>query len=166
MWDVETVEVYVNQELVCCHSRSFIPYGYTTEKSHMPEKHLAYEHRKEVNAATLIGWGANIGLSVKWAVEDILKNTTFPQQAYGRCTGIIALAKKYGRSRLDHACSIMREEIGSASYKSIATMLKNGQDLDNGETMSRLPLNDDVRGAEAYRSVSRPEDRKENDHGE
>lgn len=166
MWDVETVEVYVNQELVCCHPRSFIPYGYTTEKSHMPEKHLAYEQRKEVNAATLIGWGANIGQSVKWAVEDILKNTTFPQQAYGRCTGILALAKKYGRSRLDHACAIMREEIGSASYKSIATMLKNGQDLDNGETMSRLPLNDDVRGPETYRSVSRIEGRKENDHGE
>lgn len=165
MWDIEYVEVYAGKELACCHTRSLIPYGYSTEKSHMPEKHLAYEQRKEINAATLIGWGANIGPSVKWAIEDILKRTTFPQQAYGKCNGVLALAKKYGRQRLDHACSLIREGIGTAKYASLCNMLKNNRDLDTGETISRPPLNDNVRGASVYKEVCRSsEQRKENDY--
>lgn len=103
MWDVQSVEVYVGTECACMHRRSLIPYGYSTEKSHMPENHTAYEHRKEQNAATLIERGARIGQSVEWAITDILQHTTFPQQAYGKCNGLLALAKKYGRSRLEHA---------------------------------------------------------------
>jgi len=167
MWDIEFVEVFAGKELVCSHSRSLVPYGYSTEKAHMPDKHIAYEQRKEINAATLIGWGANIGPSVKWAIEDILKRTTFPQQAYGKCSGVLALAKKYGRARLERACSITREKIGAAKYKSLCDMLKNNRDLDTGETISRPPLNDDVRGASEYKSITRRTEKgKENDHVE
>lgn len=156
MWDVQSVEVYVGTKCVCMHRRSLIPYGYSTEKSHMPENHTAYEHCKEQNAATLIDRGARIGQSVEWAITDILQRTTFPQQAYGKCNGLLALAKKYGRSRLEHACMMMKEETDQASYKALCNMLKNNRDLafDKEEPISRTPFNDKVRGSSAYTSIS------------
>ena len=121
----------------------------------MPEQHLAYEHRKEVNAAKLLEWGANIGPSVRLVIEDILRRTTFPQQAYGKCSGVLGLAKKYGKARLEHACAKLMEAGTAASYKSLCNMLKNNRDLERDEngTVSRTPFNDNVRGAAAYKSV-------------
>lgn len=154
-WDVESVEVYVGTECVCMHRRSLIPYGYSTEKSHMPDNHTAYEHRKEQNAATLIKRGARIGQSVEWAITDILHRAAFPQQAYGKCNGLLALARKYGRSRLEHACMILKEETDTASYKALCNMLKNNRDLasDGQEPISNTPYNDKVRGASAYTAI-------------
>ena len=156
MWDVEFVEVYAGSELVALHRRSLVPYGYSTEDAHMPESHKAYERSKEVNAASLIDWGARIGPSVKWAIEDILRRTTFPQQAYGRCNGLLSLARKYGSQRLDRACAMQREQSGTASYQSLRNMLKNNMDLDADPRgiVSRTPHNDNVRGAAAYRRVT------------
>ena len=92
---------------------------------------------------------------MKWAIEDILHRTNFPQQAYGKCNGILALGRKYGYSRLDHACAILREESGVAGYKALSNMLRNNKDIeaDGGEVISRTPHNDDVRGAGAYKSI-------------
>ncbi len=164
MWDVEYVEVYAGNELICLHSRNTIPYGYTTDKVHMPDKHLAYEERKEVNAAKLIEWGARIGPSVEWTISDILAKTTFPQQAYGKCNGVLSLAKKYGYNRLEHACRIMREQSGNASYKALLTMLQNNRDKDDyGDGISVTPIHDHVRGAKAYKNIE-PEG-KEDHHG-
>lgn len=156
MWDTETVEVYASDGLACVHPRSTVRYGYSTERAHMPERHTAYEMGKEMNAAKLIEWGARIGDGARWAVEDILERTTFPQQAYGRCTGLLAMAKKYGGQRLERACRIMRERVGTASYKTVRNMLEKGMDLigEGRDTASRTPYNEDVRGASAYTSVA------------
>ena len=81
MWDAEFVEVYVGDDRVAFHQRSLVPYGYATSDDHMPENHTAYEAGQGQNAATLIERGMRIGASVKWAIESILKRTTFPQQA-------------------------------------------------------------------------------------
>jgi hypothetical protein len=93
---------------------------------------------------------------VKWAVDYILTHTTFPQQAYGRCSGVLALAKKYGRTRLEHVCTMMRESSGVASYGSIRNMLRNNRDIGDppADSYSRIPHNDNVRGASAYTSVT------------
>lgn len=160
-WDVEQVEVFVGSERVARHDRSMVPYGHSTDPAHMPEKHKAWEQAKGVNAATLTDWAAHIGPSVKWAVEYILNNTTFPQQAYGRCSGVLALAKKYGRTRLEHVCAMMREGSGVASYGSIRNMLRNNRDIGDSpsESYSRIPHNDNVRGASAYTSVTEKEEK-------
>lgn len=153
MWDAATVEVFSGTELLCMHQRSLVPYGYSTEKAHMPERHTAYEQRKEVNAAKIIEWGARIGSGVEWAVSNILERTTFPQQAYGKCNALLGLAKKYGRNRLNHACQLMQEQTGISSYKALCNMLENNRDIETGSDVSVTPFNDDVRGAQAYASV-------------
>ena len=58
--------------------RKYDQYGYTTVKEHMPESHLASEHNRSQNAATLIDRAQRVGPFTRWAVEDILQHTTFP----------------------------------------------------------------------------------------
>lgn len=157
MWDAEYVEVFVGDDRVALHHRSLVPYGYSTKAAHMPEKHKAYEHDNTQNAATLIDRGMRIGESVKWAVEDILRRTNFPQQAYGTCNGLFALGKKYGYNRLVTACTMLRDKTGIASYRAAANILRNNRDKEYGnpsENISRTPYNDDVRGAAAYGSLN------------
>ena len=161
MWDTGHVEIYCDDKLLYCHDRKMEPYGYSTEKIHMPDSHTAYEHSKEMNAARFIDWGANLGPSVKWAIESVLSSTAFPQQAYGKCTGILALAKTYGRSRLETACAMLKEQSVKVTYTSLRNMLKNNRDLskDGDDTISRTPYNENVRGASTYASILK--DRKE-----
>ena len=65
------------------------------------------------------------------------------------------LANKYGKARLEHACSKLMEGGTAASYKSLCNILKNNRDLERDEDgiVSRTPFIDNVRGAAAYRSV-------------
>ena len=82
----------------------------------MPESHLAYEHNRSLNAATLINRAQRVGPFTWWAVENILQRTTFPQQAYGRCNGVLLL-RTYGYDRLGSAAALMKAEIGKAAYR-------------------------------------------------
>lgn len=166
LWDAEFVEIYSGDQLLFCHDRSMVAYGYSTEKIHMPESHKAYEHSKEMNAAKLIDWGTSIGPSVRWAIETVLRSTTFPQQAYGRCTGILSLARTYSRSRLETACSMLMEQSVNVTYSALRNILKNNRDLvEEGDgTISRIPYNENVRGASNYTSI--PKDGKEVEDGQ
>ena len=162
MWDVTSVEIYAEGKLVWTHDRKYDPYGYTTEKSHMPEAHLAYEHNRSQNAAMLIDRAQRVGPFTKWAVENILQRTTFPQQAYGTCNGVLSLGRTYGYDRLESAAALMKAETGKAGYKLLAGILKSNRDKAAANTIiSTTPQNDNVRGASAYRSIVSPKDKPE-----
>ncbi len=159
MWDVEHVEIYAEGKLVWTHPRRHDPYGYSTEKVHMPESHLAYEHSRSQNAASLIGRAERIGPFTKWAVENILQRTTFPQQAYGTCSGVLSLGKSYGYDRLESAAALMKAETGKAAYKALSNILKSNRDKQAANAIiSTTPQNYNVRGASAYRSIVSPKD--------
>ena len=162
MWDVTSVEIYAEGKLVWTHDRKYDSYGYTTEKSHMPEAHLAYEHNRSQNAATLIDRAQRVGPFTKWAVENILQRTTFPQQAYGTCNGVLSLGRTYGYDRLESASALMKAETGKAGYKLLAGILKSNRDKAAANTIiSTTPQNDNVRGASAFRSIVSPKDKPE-----
>ena len=154
MWDVEHVLIYADGKLVWTHNCKYDPYGYSTEKIHMPESHLAYEHNRSQNAATLIDRAQRVGPFTKWAVENILEHTTFPQQAYGTCNGVLSLGKTYGYDRLESAAALVKSETGKAAYKLLSNILKNNRDKTAAEEIiSTTPKNDSVRGAAAYKSI-------------
>lgn len=155
MWDTSLVEVYCGSEFVCSHPRSLKPYAYSTKKEHMPEAHKAYERSKEQNASTLLQRASFIGVSTQWAVDTMLRKTRFPQQAYGNCNALLALVGRYGKSRVEKACRMMRTETSSASLQVARNILTNNRDLaaDNGEIVSQVPKNDNVRGAEEYSAL-------------
>ena len=161
MWDVTAVEIYVEGRLVWTHDRKYDQYGYTTVKEHMPESHLAYERNRSQNAATLIDRAQRVGPFTRWAVEDILQHTTFPQQAYGTCNGVLSLGKTYGYDRLESAAALMKAEAGKAAYRLLANILRNNRDKAAVNTIiSTTPQNDNVRGASAYRGIVSSKDRQ------
>lgn len=155
MWDTVLVEVYCGSEFVCSHPRSLTPYAYSTKKEHMPEAHKAYERSKEQNASTLLWRASFIGASTQWAVDTMLKKTRFPQQAYGNCNALLGLVDKYGKERVEKACHMMKTETSTASLQVARNILTNNRDLvmANGEIVSQVPKNDNVRGAREYSIV-------------
>lgn len=160
LWDMESVEVFLGTMRLCTHRRNYEAYGYSTDKNHMPESHKAYERSREYNAAALIERAGFIGQSMRWVVETMLSKTRFPQQAYMHCNAALALAKEYGRDRLEHACLMMKTETSTASLKVLSNILKNNRDLAEQEkdAMTSLASEDDVRGEAHYaRIVGRKE---------
>lgn len=136
------------------HDRKYDPYGYTTVKEHMPESNLAYEHNRSQNAVTLIDSTRRVGPFTKWAVENILQRTTFPQQAYGTCNGVLSLGRTYGYDRLESAAALMKAETGKTGYKMLSNILKHNRDKAAANTIiSKTPQNDNVRGASTFRSI-------------
>ena len=128
----------------------------------MPESHLAYEHNRSQNAATLIDRAQRVGPFTKWAIENILQRTTFPQQAYGTCNGVLSLGRTYGYGRLESAAALLKAETGKAAYKLLANILRNNRDKAAANTIiSTTPQNDNVRGASAYRGIFSPKDGQE-----
>lgn len=151
MWDTDYVEVFNSvQERLCIHRRSYIGFGYTTEASHMPDAHRAYERCREQNAASLINRASFLGESVKWTVETMLKKPRFPQQAYNHCNAVLAMASRVGVERLEKACRMMRTETSTASLTILSNILKNKRDLEPDPTAKGLPHNPNVRGAAAF----------------
>ncbi len=156
MWDAEYVEVYVGNERVCVHYRSHVPYGWSTESSHMPENHsMQPRHMMEADAVALVSRAERIGEPVKWAVEDILQKVTFPQQAYGRCNALMAMGATYGYNRLIKACQMLRDASANASQRAVAAILENKRDIEaeDPDIVSRTPFNSDVRGAEEFARI-------------
>jgi len=54
-----------------------------------------------------------------------MRDRKHPEQGYRTCLGVIRLADKFGRDRLDAACS-RALEINARSYSSLLSILKNG----------------------------------------
>lgn len=158
MWDTDMVEVYSGNRIICSHPRNFTAYGYSTKSEHMPEAHKAYERSRYQNAASIIENATFIGPSVKWTVEYLLTQSQFPQQAYGKCQGVLAMVKDYGCDRVENACRLMKTETSTASLRVLTNILKNNRDM-SGSSIEISIKNENVRGADAYACIN---DGKEN----
>lgn len=160
MWDILYVEVYSENELICIHNRKFTVCGYSTKEEHMPESHKAWIRTKNLNAATYLDMSKRIGPSTEWVIQTMLTKSQFPQQAYGKCQAVMALAKKYGEKRVEHASELMKTETSIASLKVLTNILKKNRDLISNETIKPVH-NEDVRGASYYQDMNNNKD--END---
>ena len=56
-----------------------------------------------------------------------MRDRKHPEQGYRTCLGVIRLADRFGRDRLDAACNSTLE-INARSYSSVHSILKNGLD--------------------------------------
>ena len=78
-----------------------------------------------------------------------------PEQGYRSCLGVMRLGKKYGEERLEAACE-RSLVIGSPSYKTIKSVLKNGLDQQpllpgtDGKKTTTVPVHENIRGPEYY----------------
>lgn len=144
-----TVEIFHRGQRVASHRRSFKVGGYTTVAAHMPTAHREYA---EWTPRRLIQWAEKTGPATANLVEHILSRRRHPQQGFRSCLGILRLGQHHGAERLEAACR-RALHIGSASYKSIESILKHK--LDQAPlpepAQPALPIDhDNVRGPKYY----------------
>ena len=145
----ETVEVLHKGNRVAVHPRQG-PQLYSTLVEHMPSSHRAH---REWSPGRFLNWAQDIGPCTRQVVQQQLENRPHPEHGYRACLGLLNLARRYSKSRLEKACE-RALAIRSINYQSIASILKQGLDqqaLEGDEHLQDdLPLHDNVRGADYY----------------
>jgi len=118
------LEVFFKGERVCshplCHGRG----RYATDSRHFSPAHRSY---LEWTPERLISWAEDFGIHTAHLVRRILEASVHPEQGYRSCLGLMRLAKRYPKERLEATCNRALES-GACSYKSINSILEKGLD--------------------------------------
>ncbi|MBI2607053.1 MAG: IS21 family transposase [Deltaproteobacteria bacterium] len=115
-----TIEIFHKGKRVASHVRAFVKGGYSTTPEHRPASHRAHA---EWTPSRIIGWGKTIGPQTAQLIERVIADKPHPEQGYRSALGIIRLADKFGKDRLEKAAE-KAVSIGSPSYQTVHTMLK------------------------------------------
>lgn len=152
------VEILHRGTRVAAHRRSVgaSSHGrYTTDPAHRPKSHQAH---LEWTPDRLMRWGGEIGPAVAAVVAHILEHKPHPEQGYRSCLGLLALAKRYTRPRLEAACARARVT-GTLTYRSVKSILLAGLDqhpIAAPLTLTLPTTHVHVRGAAYYRTPEVP----------
>ena len=144
-----TVELFSKGTRVASHRRSHHPGRYTTVAEHMPRSHQQY---LDWTPQRFVRWAEQTGLATATVIDQILASRPFPQQGYNACYGVMRLGKSYGDDRLEAACA-RALALGTASYRSIESILKKGLDrrpLPQPAPTKEPVQHENVRGADYY----------------
>jgi transposase len=118
------VEIFQDHERVASHVRRSQRGGHVTVNEHMPR---AYQRYANMTPANLIKMAARIGVNAATLVERMMREGPHPEQGYRSAMGIIALARRYARERLEAACE-RALAINAISYSSVSAILRSGLD--------------------------------------
>ncbi len=143
------IEVFYRSNRVASHCRSYVKGRHTTVPGHMPKSHREY---LKWTPERLLGWASKTGPSAERLAEAIMRSKFHPQQGFRSILGILRLTKTYDDKRVDAACS-RALEIGSRSYKSVASILKNNLDQKplQGKVIEHEPIDHpNIRGSRYY----------------
>lgn len=143
-----TVECLSKGKRIASHPRSWIKGRHTTTPEHMPKAH------REFAAWTpqrMISWAAQNGIATAQVVENILARKVYPEHGFRSCMGIISLAKRYSKERLEAACG-RAVAIKGVTYKSIKSILENNLDQQSLPRQMNLPpvAHENIRGTDYY----------------
>ena len=144
-----SVEVFHRDIRVAAHPR--IPADgrkHSTLPEHMPSSHRRFANWTLERIKRQAG---EIGPSVSALVDIILRDRPHPEQGFRSCIGILRLAERYDRQRLEAACS-RALEIRSPSYTSVKSILQNRLDRKRPDKAADGPaiLHNNIRGRGYY----------------
>ena len=145
----QTVGVFYQGKCVAEHPRSRNASGHTTNTAHMPKAHAKHQ---EWTPSRFLNWAQSIGPATQRVVRYQLESRPHPEHGYRACLGILNLAKKYGKDRLEAAC-LRAEKIGGLHYKNLASILSTSLDklpLESDKPSSLPTTHGNVRGADYY----------------
>jgi len=145
------VEVFFENTRIASHPRDRRKNCYTTDRNHMTPQH---KWVNDWNPERFIKWSASIGSNVEEMIKNILKSREHPEQAYKVCLGVLSLAKKVGKERLDNACR-RALSFNHYSYKGVKNILEKGLDHYEEETVlfPESIIHENIRGKEYYYGV-------------
>ena len=106
----------------------------------------------EWSSDKFIEWAAHTGSYCQAMIIEILDKKQHPEQSYKSCLGILHLAKKVGKQRLDNACK-RALSYESYNYHMIERILKNGWDRldEDPEEQIDTPSHNNIRGSQYYK---------------
>ena len=144
-----TVECLYKGNRVASHPRSFVRGKFTTTPEHMPKSHLEFA---AWTPERIITWAAETGTATAQVVENVLSRKAYPEHGFRSCMGIISLAKRYSKERLEAACE-RAVTIKGVTYRSIKSILENNLDQ---KALPRQPelvavTHENIRGTDYYK---------------
>jgi len=145
-----TIEVFYSSKRVASHLRSFLRHKHTTDPAHMPESHRRYA---QWTPSRIVNWAAATGPSTAKLIEEILASRPHPEQGFRSALGVIRLADRYGKERLEAACK-RALHLRAYSYRSVQSILAHGLDkqpLPAPRPGRGHPRHHNVRGSTYYR---------------
>ena len=142
-----TVELLHRGQRVASHLRCAHKGGFTTVPEHLSAAHRAH---LEWTPERLIHWGNSIGIATGALVTRLLETRKHPEHGYRACLGLLALAKRFTRPRLEAAC-VVALELGTTNSTHVRDILVNGRDQVQPITPEwTSPQHAHVRGPEYY----------------
>lgn len=158
-----TIECFFKGIRIASHQRSLRKGEHTTIRAHMPEKHRAVSGW---SPERLQRWAARSGPYTEALIKQVIASRTHPEQGYRSSLGILRLGDSYGSDRLE-AAARRALAIGTTSYQSMASILKNGLDKKAilPATQSQPVDHTNIRGAAYYQAAPTPDEtRPTNDY--
>ncbi len=143
-----TIEVLHRGQRIASHVRNSRRGGFSTIAEHMPAAHRAH---MEWTPQRLIHWGKDIGSATAAVVTRLLEQHKHPEHGYRACLGLLSLAKRYGKPRLEAACALALQ-LGTCQYRHVRDILANNRDRTRQATQSDWvsPAHVHVRGPAYY----------------
>jgi len=144
----DTVEIFHKHRRITSHLRCHSKGRHSTQTEHMPANH---RHYAEWSPNRFLRWAEEIGPQTRDLIQAALASRRHPQQAYRTCLGILGLAKRYTKERLEKASSRALAS-GIHSYKGIKNILDEGLDRVPLEepASKRLGPHANIRGSSYY----------------
>ena len=90
----------------------------------MPAAHRAHA---EWTPLRLMHWGQSIGVATAAVVIRLLEAQQHPEHGYRACLGLLSLARRYGKPRLEAACELALK-LGACKYRHVRDILVNNRD--------------------------------------
>jgi len=145
---VRTVELLHRGQRVASHLRCAHKGGFTTVAEHLSAAHRAH---LEWTPERLIHWGNNIGVATGALVTRLLETRKHPEHGYRACLGLLALAKRFSKPRLEAAC-VVALDLGTTNSTHVRDILINGRDQVQPSTTPQWtsPAHAHVRGPGYY----------------
>lgn len=148
IYSADGIEIYHEHKRIATHERFRAKHQYTTLKEHLPAQ---YQYLMNWNPEFFEGQALKIGANTLLVIQQMLANRNYAEQGYKSCAGVLALAKKVGKERLENACerALIYDYV---SIKILQSILD--KDLDkvpiNTDCTPIIPLHPNIRGAANY----------------
>ncbi len=105
VYSPKVVEIYDNQmRRVAIHSRNTRPYAYSTLTEHMPPTHQHMQQIQQLKPADFEQQAQQIGTNTLALIQKLLQADKFWATTHNLCLGLLRLANKYNKNRLEAAC--------------------------------------------------------------
>ena len=140
------VEIYSSENRrIACHVR-VDGFGYSTEKTHMPDNHRWY---LEWSPERFCRWAQKIGPHTEALIAAKLESRKHPEQVYRSCLGILQLAKDAPTADMEVACQLALET-GAFGYRAVKSLLLTTKNRLEAEPPGPPVVHEHVRGETYY----------------